>query len=276
LCYPAASAPKWIKACLNGCICCSYSIRRDVNSCRPGFCAIFIAPAKRNEERSQSREINARYLNPLRFQIADNHYRLCDILRRQVARDRLLVIDKAEDVSNEEFKWFNDRGNYLASSVYMMACMFSCLQKVRDEIPYLRLSSSDDTNLVELILKLQVSLVKQGGVQYVVQTSIGQEMWLPAEARLRTYREFCDLLRSDESRVWLDRVTNFYLEVGLGKKKDRSMTAVSAMLELKDFLDRCVGGGHATASRWAAEGLQLENGGQSLDPATPGGDGGGM
>jgi hypothetical protein len=214
---------------------------------------------KSNEQQVQSREINARFLNPLRFQVADSHYRLSDIIRRQVARDRISVIDRPEDISTKDFPWFNGQGNFLVSSIYMMACMFCCLQKVRDEIPYLRLSSSDDTKLVELILKLQVSLVKQQGIQYTTQTSIGQDMWLQPESRLRTYREFCGLLQSPESRVWMDRMINFYLEAGRGWKGDRAVAVISAMLELNDFLDTCVGGGHATASRWAAEGLHLDS-----------------
>jgi len=210
---------------------------------------------KRGEEQTEKRDINARYLNPLRFQVADNHYRLSDVIGRKVARDRLLLVDGPEEISLKDWVWFNGPGNYLTSSVYMMACMFACLQKVRDDIPYLRLSSSDDTALAELILKLQITFVKQGGVQYVVQTSIGQDMWLHPESRIRTYREFCELLRASESRVWLDRVFNFYLEAGRGQKEDRAIKVIYAMQELDSFLDKCVGGGRAIASRWAAEGM---------------------
>jgi hypothetical protein len=112
--------------------------------------------------------------------------------------------------------------------------------------------------LAELILKLQITLVKQEGVQYVIQTSTGQDMWIHSEGRLRTFREFCELLRTPESRVWLDRILKFYLETGRGEKDDRALKAISAMQELAGFLDKCVGGGTAIASRWAAEGISLD------------------
>jgi hypothetical protein len=48
---------------------------------------------RRSTEQTERKEINARYLNPLRFQVADNHYRLWDILSRKTARDRMLVVD---------------------------------------------------------------------------------------------------------------------------------------------------------------------------------------
>jgi hypothetical protein len=31
---------------------------------------------KRDEDRAEQQRVNATYLNPLRFQVADNHYRL--------------------------------------------------------------------------------------------------------------------------------------------------------------------------------------------------------
>jgi hypothetical protein len=157
-------------------------------------------------------------------------------------------------MSTKDQEWFNGPGSYLTSSVYMMACMFAYLQKVREGIPYLRLSNVDDTTLIELILKLQITLVKQEGVQYAIQASTGQDMWLQPENRLRTYREFCELLRTPESRVWLDRAFRFYLETGQGQKSDRALKAIAAMQELAGFLDKCVGGGGTIDSRWAAEG----------------------
>jgi hypothetical protein len=166
----------------------------------------------------------------------------------------MLVIDEPREISLKDAEWFNDLGNPLASSVYAMACMFAHLKKVREDVPYLRLSSADDTRLVELILKVQIALLKQGGIQYVTQTSIGEDMWLRSEGRLRTYREFCEQLQDPESRVWMDRLLRFYLETGQGQKGDRALNAVFAMQELVTFLDECVGEGRAITSRWAAEG----------------------
>jgi hypothetical protein len=202
--------------------------------------------------------LNETYLNPLRFQLADNHYRIWAILRHPRVRRRTLVIDKPEETSSKEPEWFNGEGGHLASSVYIMACLFAYLKKVREQIPYLHLSGTDDTRLAELILKLQIALTKEEGIQYVAQASVGEDMWVTTDNRLRTYREFCRMLRDPESRVWLDRLINFFLETGRGQKVDRALTAVTAMWELAAFLDECVGGGRAIESRWSAEGVSLQ------------------
>lgn len=102
-------------------------------------------------------------------------------------------------------------------------------------MPYLRLSGADDTRLAELMLKLQIALTRENGIQYAVQTSIGEDLWVASDNRLRTYREFCQILRNPDSRVWLDRLINFLLETGQGQKTDRALTAVNAMREPAAF-----------------------------------------
>lgn len=213
---------------------------------------------KRGTEQAERKEINARYLNPLRFQVADNHFRLWQILNRKAVRERVLAVESPEEISGKDWAWFTGPGNYLLSSAYLMACMFACLQKVREDIPYLRLSSTNDTRLVKHIIQVQVALLKEQGVQYVIQTSIGQDMWVRGRARLRTYREFCELLRDPDSRIWFDRVFLFFLETARGEKIGRTMKASAAMKDLIDFLDQCVGGGSAIDSRWEPEGLSPE------------------
>jgi hypothetical protein len=81
----------------------------------------------------------------------------------------VLVIDEPREISGKDAEWFNDQGTPLVSSAYAMACMLAHLKKVPEDIPYLRLSSADDTRLVELILKVQIPLLKEGGIQYFTQ-----------------------------------------------------------------------------------------------------------
>jgi type II secretory pathway component PulF len=106
---------------------------------------------------------------------------------------------------------------------------------VREDIPYLQIPSSEDTRLAELILRVQISLLKQGGIQYVNQISTGEDMWLRTENRLLTYREFCDMLRDPEARVWLDRILMFYLETGRRERNDRADNVISSIQELVTF-----------------------------------------
>ena len=82
----------------------------------------------------------------------------------------------------------------------------------------------------------------------VNQISTGEDMWLRTENRLLTYREFCDMLRDPEARVWLDRILMSYLETGRGERNDRANNVISSIQELVTFLDHCVGGGGAITS----------------------------
>jgi hypothetical protein len=213
---------------------------------------------RRGEERAERREVNARYLNPLRLHLVENHFRLSEILRRADPGDGrvrdLLVVQEPAEVSAKDAAWFNGVGCYLVSSSYLTACLFAQLKEVREDIPFLRLSGADDTRLAQLMLQVHRGFLADGGIYYVTQPSIGEDLWIRDEARLRTYREFCQLLEDPGARVWLDRLLSFYLETGRGEKRGRVEHAVAAMGELAEFLDGCVGGGRAITMRWESEG----------------------
>ena len=87
------------------------------------------------------------------------------------------------------------------------------------------------------------------------QPSIGQDMIVAAEDRLVSYREFCELLRTPQRRIWLDRLITYYLETGRGMKLDRVTDGITAMEALSSLLDNVAGGGNSVRSRLAAEGI---------------------
>jgi hypothetical protein len=73
-------------------------------------------------------------------------------------------------------------------------------------------------------------------------------------ARAPATREFCELLRTPERRVWLDWLIAYCLETGRGKKLDRLADAITAMGPPSAFLDDVTGGSQSVRSRLAAEG----------------------
>ena len=213
---------------------------------------------RKKAARAERRELNARYLNPLRLHLAENRFRLAEILLRTEGSGRcedLLAIDTPPDMSDRDPGWFANRGAYLASSAYLAACLFAWLKKTRDNAPYLRIGAEDDTRLSVLMLQVSHAFLRDQGIYYVLQPSIGQDMILSVEDRLISYREFCELLRTPERRVWLDRLTAYYLETGRGEKLDRVTDAINAMEALSAFLDTVTGGGESVRSRLAAEGI---------------------
>jgi hypothetical protein len=201
---------------------------------------------------------NAKYLNPLRFYLVENHVRLSEILHRVESggdRTALILVDDPEQVSSKDSNWFNGAGHYLASSVYLTACLFAHLKKVREDIPYLRLQGAEDTRLAELMLTVHLGFSRHHNVYYISQPSIGEDMWLRSEDRVRTYREFCALLRDPSQRVWLDRLIDYFLKIGNGHQEQLELAhdAVVAIRVFTDFLDTCVDGGRSIQSRWEAE-----------------------
>lgn len=216
---------------------------------------------RRGEERSQRQDLNARYLNPLRFHLVENHYRLADTLRRVDAEggtcDGMLTISEPAEISGKDAEWFNGTGCALASSAYLTACLFAQLKKVRDDFPYLRLTAADDTRLAALLLGVQQGYLLDEGIYYVTQPSIGQSMWARDQDRLLTYQEFCALLQDPGQRVWLDRLIGFHLDTARGNRRGRAGRLITAIQELSDFLDQCAGGGHSIRTRLRAEGAEL-------------------
>lgn len=94
----------------------------------------------------------------------------------------------------------HELGAYLASSAYLTACLFAWLKKNRDSAPYLHLGNEDDTHYSVLMLRVSHSFLRDQGIYYVIQPSIGQDMILAAEDRLISYREFCELLSTPGRR----------------------------------------------------------------------------
>jgi len=216
---------------------------------------------RRREERTQRQDLNARYLNPLRLHLVENHYRLADTLQRLDAQggqyEAMLSIGDPAEISDKDPVWFNGTGCALTTSVYLTACLFAQLKRVREDLPYLRLTADNDTQLAALLLGVQQGYLHDLGIYYVTQPSIGESMRVHGEERLLTYREFCEHLQDSDQRIWLDRLIQFHLDTARGAKRERADRLMTAIQQLSEFLDTCVGGGHSIRSRWQAEGAEF-------------------
>lgn len=212
------------------------------------------------KEQQEIARLNSKYLNPLRFYLVENYFRLSEILRRVAEAggkdEALIVASSAEEISNQSAEWFNGYGCYLISSCYLTARLFYQLDKVRQELPYLRLNKQDDTELITLITKVSRCFRQGHGVYYLLQPSIGNDLYLAEQKRLKTYREFCQSLQNPQTRVWFDRLLSFYIETGNGQKLKRIEDIIAAIQELSQFLDRIVGGGNSIRERLEIEGIR--------------------
>ncbi|MGC4870255.1 hypothetical protein ACLQ3B_32970 [Micromonospora sp. DT53] len=213
--------------------------------------------AARQQRRSaldvEHRLLRESYLNPLRFHLVENHFRLVDTVERvEAAGGRFAEVDVVsapEEISSKSASWFTGEGARLTSAVYLSACLFVHTARVRDNVPYLRLTASVDTRLAELLLQVQIGFLKDRGIPYVLQNSIGHDLWHREDQRLRSYREFCDLLADPSTRVWFDPLIRVHLETGRGEKLYRIRVLLDAIEQLARFLDDCVSGGRSVTSR---------------------------
>ncbi len=204
-------------------------------------------------DRQQRGQINSQYLNPLRLYAEEVYFRLFEISFKPRSASFLRAVQDEKELTQQEDAWFTGTGCYLASSCYFTACLFNSITMVRTNIPYLRLGHKADTELLRQTFLVSRAFLQDLGIFYPIQHSIGWEM--SRDGRLLTYREFCQLLKIPETRLWFDRLTRFYLDLASDDEKawQRAQAALLAIWALSSCVDKAVGGGHSIETRLMAE-----------------------
>lgn len=205
--------------------------------------------------RTKKWQINSQYLNPLRLFAEEVYYRLFEIRFESGASDWLRQsIDRDSDLSDRDEEWFAGAGCYLMSSCYFTACLFATITSVRRDIPYLRLGRNDDTELLRLTFRVSRAFLRDLGVFYVTQHTMGRE--LHGKDGLLGYREFCQLVKRQDDCMWFSQLLRFYL--ALAAKDERALTRLDEVLDtiwdLGTFIDRAVKGGRSIEARLLSEG----------------------
>lgn len=193
------------------------------------------------------------YINPIRFMLAENYYRIYEITEKDEKRKKLLVINEASEVMKKNMDWFVEDGCYLISSCYLTACLFAYMENIRNGMPFFKSSYHNDTKLMELINRLVVDFSKGLKIFYVIQKNIGKESYIKDEDRVITYREFCTLLKDEENFKWYESLINYYLEIGNGEYEQQQVLLVH-IKELAKFFDKMVFGGDSIRQKMLAEG----------------------
>jgi hypothetical protein len=210
---------------------------------------------RREGKRIQRDAHNTSYLNPLRWHTAEAHHRLslyATSVDRHGSYRPAQILNQPQDIDDKDAAWFAGTGVALVSSIWMTACLFAQMTRTRHDIPFLRLPGKDDTRLAALLLKVHVAFAACD-VYYATQSSIGTDVILEPEGRLRSYREFCDLLSQPERRVWADSLVWFHLTIAKGERRQNLQRALDALQELSGFLDDSLAGGASLRARWDAE-----------------------
>ncbi|GGZ25455.1 hypothetical protein [Streptomyces poonensis] len=206
-------------------------------------------------KRTQRETHNGSYLNPLRWHTAEVHHRLslyATAIDRHGCYRPAQVLTKPQDIDDKNADWFAGTGVALISSIWMTACLFAQMTRTRHDIPFLRLSAKDDTKLAALILKVHVAFAACD-IYYATQTSLGTDVILEPDGRVRSYREFCELLSQPDRRVWADPLIWFHLTIANGERRSNLQRVLGALQELSGFLDDSLAGGASLRARWDAE-----------------------
>ena len=127
------------------------------------------------------------------------------------------------------------------------------MQQIRENIPYLKLRSGDDTALLTRMFSVSYAFLYELGIFYALQPVIGTEMWHRGDSRFISYREFCELLMDPSQRQWFDRLLLFYLEVGRGNRSENVYLGLNALRALGLFVDRAAQGSDSIGTRLTAE-----------------------
>ncbi|MFE9811573.1 hypothetical protein [Streptomyces sp. NPDC005548] len=210
---------------------------------------------RRDSERVQRETRTMAYLNPLRWHTAEVHHRLslyATSVEHHGCYPPAQVLTEPREMEGEGAVWFAGKGVVLGSSVWMIACLFAQMTRTRHDLPFLRLAGNDDTRLPGLLQKVHAAFAACE-IYYATQSSIGTDALLEPEGRLRSYREFCDLLAEPERRVWADPLIWFLIAVAHGERRPALQRALDALSELSAFLDDSLAGGASLRARHGAE-----------------------
>ena len=210
---------------------------------------------RREGERARREARAMTYLNPLRWHTAEVHHRLslhAASVERHGCYPPGRVLTDPREIEGKGTAWFAGEGVVLASSVWMAACLFAQMTRTRHDLPFLRLSGHDDTRLTALLQQVHAAFAACG-VYYATQSSIGTDALLESEERLRSYREFCELLAEPDRRVWADPVIWFLIAVAHGERRAGLRRVMDALAELSAFLDASLAGGASLRARHGAE-----------------------
>jgi hypothetical protein len=207
------------------------------------------------ERRVSATEVNLRYLTPLRHQVVEAAFRNRQIASMARAGDleSFGSLADIEELQRKDLRWFTGLGCQLMSTAYIAACLFAELSRLRDAYPFLRLNSKGrDTELAEQVLQVNIAFLRNHGVYYALQYTIGRDM-IGQDGHIASYAEFCERVRDPTSGVWYERLIELYRVAATDNSGTRFDEVVSALSRLSTLLDAAVDGSPSLSDRFRAE-----------------------
>lgn len=201
-----------------------------------GISAFLAAQYQKNRERSTY--LFDQYLNRLKMANEEVFIRFNELLHRKVENTLSVIeIDEYDELDKRDAVWYNEFGSFFGTTCYFVCWLFFYIDKIRREIPHFAIRGVKSTELMSSIFDLQYAFLRNTGIFYGIQMSIGREME-GANTTNISYREFCEKLMDAKSRVWLKRVVYFILDFKKGNRFEQFAEIQQKSYELGILLDK--------------------------------------
>lgn len=202
------------------------------------FTMCFQQRAKKNEANAK---VQIQYLNPLQLATVDLHDRADDIQNRLNNGDKLLrnTIQELKDRThqgNEYTQWANDFGHYALSTLYLTDLYFAYVNKIRTDLPFIRLNSDEDRVLLDCLSRIRHALGGEFGIWENLQDSFGSYI-RKNDGSLMNYKEFCTLIYNDTNFPWFIRLIDFYRDIDC-KEPYQRQEMIDSLRALVTFLNQ--------------------------------------
>lgn len=209
---------------------------------------------KRQSKRAKIAQLRKEYIDPLRFAVSETYYRMYEVMGAEVPMQSLCQIDGENALPDKTDGWYAGEGCYLISSCYLTAHLFYCMEQVRSAVPFMELSSSDDTNVLGLIHTVTAEF-SQFGIYYVLQRDIGRGFQRDGGGPLLSYREFCKVLQDRENLVWYAPLVRFYLGLHQANRENPRQVdrLMDSLKQLSAYLDHMAKGGKSIEKKLRVE-----------------------
>lgn len=214
----------------------------------------------RQKERKQLSEqenvfLSRNYINPMRFMLAENYYRIKEIMDESDKHGRnrkILIIEDASEILDKNECWFAEDGCYLLSSCYITGCLLAYMEKIRGGAPFFQMSGQKDTQLIGLINRIVIDFSSGLNIYYVIQMDIGKHFCINETGEVISYKEFCQWIRDEKNFKWYKSLIDYYLRIGRGEHEN-ALQLLEHIKQLSGFLDNMVKGGDSIRQKLIAE-----------------------
>ena len=180
-----------------------------------------------NDESETNKKVILETLDPLIIITDDLRNKLLNLIDRDKKKDTLLkdtlkqLSDNFNGTSSSKYyelwkdefdfiKWTNQLGHYSMSLLYITALYFSRAYYIRTKLPFLKLKSSTDKELIDKINDVRISMGGEFGIWDEIQDSAGIFIKKESENEFMNYWEFCNEIYVNKKYYYFYKVIDFY------------------------------------------------------------------